>query len=129
MPATRVLPWAGRQTSKASRDCAEEIRYRRGYTRRKSRSGGRARPVTLQRWPPVPEINEHLVSEIYQQPDQCDVVDDHDNLAHHAMRQQPNRQPRDESENHDRSDDGACVMNQQLDRVEVDPLLDIETVG
>jgi hypothetical protein len=44
------------------------------------------------------------------------------------MRQQPDREARDQGEDHDRRNHRARVMDQQLDRVEVDPLLDIETV-
>ena len=74
--------------------------------------------------PSIPQVDKHIPTEIQQQPDQHDVVDDDHDLAYQSMRQQPDRQPRNEGEDHDRRDYRARVMDEKLDRLDIDPTLD-----
>ena len=76
----------------------------------------------------IPQVDEHLVAEVQQEPDQNDVVDYHDDLAHEPVGQQPNRESRNQRKYNDRRDHRARVMHEQLNRIDVDPLLDTETV-
>jgi len=82
--------------------------------------------TTLERWLTIPQVNEHLVTEIQQQADQDHIVDNHDDLAHQAMRQQPDSQARNQREDHDRRHDRTGMMDQQLDRLEIDPVFNAE---
>jgi hypothetical protein len=85
--------------------------------------------VGLHHRAPIPQVDKHIPSEIDQQPDQNDVVDHDHDLAHQSVRQQPDCQPRDEREDHDGRYYGARVMDEQLNRLDIDPALDFPEIS